>query len=217
MAVLPHSLDHHQRRSRRYLAKNFHAALLAVDKTVLFHRIERMPAPHFAPFAPDRFHHRFFSASLRRPALLIGGKPQITICDQNDGVRHGHILTPLFRSVYRRPQLCEWNHFRSVDSLIAGHKGNSWTRLVLHDQLAVIVIIYSKPVLHFKFFRVTIDLSNGRRLYSPARPFRNPCKHYYYSGHRIRPRLRPLGTVFRGHQRGKRNRLMAFFVMWVLV
>src|SRR5438445_12069650 len=70
---------------------------------------------------------------------------------------------------------------------------------------AVITIIYNGPVLHFKFFRVTMDLSNGRRLHSSARPFRNPCKHYYYSGHRIRPRLRPLGSVFRGDQRGKES------------
>jgi hypothetical protein len=26
---------------------------------------------------------------------------------------------------------------------------------------AVIIIIYNQPVLHFKFFRVTMDLSNG--------------------------------------------------------
>ena len=72
MAVLPDRLHHHQRRIRRQLAEDFHAVLLAVDESVLLHRVAGMPAAYVAAFAADGVHHSLFGLRLRRPALLVG-------------------------------------------------------------------------------------------------------------------------------------------------
>src|SRR5713101_6304166 len=51
-----------------------------------------MPAPHFTPFTPDGIHDSFFGASLRGPALLIRGKAQIAVGNQDYRFWHGDIL-----------------------------------------------------------------------------------------------------------------------------
>ena len=97
MAVLPHRFDDDQWGRSRNIAKYFHPALLAVDKTMLPGRIIRMPAPDFAALAANRFHDGLFGALLRGPAFLIGGKTQISIGDKDDRLGHAHILPSTFR------------------------------------------------------------------------------------------------------------------------
>src|SRR5437867_11732674 len=92
MAVLPDSLDDNQRRIRRNTAEDLHAPLLAVDEAMLFGGIARMPAPDLDAFGANGGHDRLLGAGLRRPALLVRGKPQIAAGDHDHSIGHSHIL-----------------------------------------------------------------------------------------------------------------------------
>src|SRR5262245_883193 len=92
MAVLPDSLHHHQRRIKRDLTEDIHAAFLAVDEAMLFDRIKRMPSAHLTALGADGGHHDLFSPGLRRPALLIGRESQITIGYNIHSFEHIDIL-----------------------------------------------------------------------------------------------------------------------------
>ena len=59
---------------------------------MLLDGIVGVAAPNLEALAADRGHDGLFGARLRRPALLVGGEPQIAVGDQDDGFGHLHIL-----------------------------------------------------------------------------------------------------------------------------
>src|SRR6185437_15964410 len=94
MAILPDGLDDDQGRRGWNLAEHFHAALLAIDKAVLFGWIERVAALCFRAETADGGGDGLFGAFLRGPAFLIGREPQISARDENNGFCHcTHILS----------------------------------------------------------------------------------------------------------------------------
>src|ERR1700757_2158487 len=82
MAVLPHRFDNYDRRLGRNLAEHFDAVTLAVNKTVLLERIERMSPANATTMCPHSVHHRLFDAALGGPASLVGGEPQVATCHE---------------------------------------------------------------------------------------------------------------------------------------
>ncbi len=92
MAVLPDSLDHHQRRVGRDGAEDLHAAFLAIDEAVTLGGIASVAAADFAAQLPDSRHDGFFGARLCRPAFLVGGQAQISVRNQDDRIWHDHIF-----------------------------------------------------------------------------------------------------------------------------
>ena len=81
MAVLPHRLDDYQRRAGRDAAKYFHSNFLAIDETMTLGGIVGVAALHVAAQPSDGSRDRLLGARLGRPALLVGGEAQISICD----------------------------------------------------------------------------------------------------------------------------------------
>jgi hypothetical protein len=66
--------------------------------------------------------------------------------------------------------------------------------------LAPINICNADPLLHFPNDSHKLNLSDVERISNPItapwhRPTPTPCNQHYYFGHRIRPRVRPLGRV----------------------
>src|SRR3954452_6169792 len=82
VTVLPHALSHYKRSIWIQFAEHLHAHLLRVNKTVLLLSIERMRADYLPTFSFEGFRENSFHPGLFRPALLIGGEPQIAIRHQ---------------------------------------------------------------------------------------------------------------------------------------
>ena len=100
MAILPHRLDHHQRRIGRDAAEHFHSALLAIDEAVTFGGIAGVTAFDRAAQTANGAHDGFLGARLGRPASLVGGQAQIAVCDYDDRIWHDHILASCTPGVY---------------------------------------------------------------------------------------------------------------------
>jgi len=81
MAVLPHRLDDHQRRAGRDAAKYVHTDFLAIDEAMTLGGIVGVAALDVATQLPDGSRDSLFGARLGRPALLVGGKAQISACN----------------------------------------------------------------------------------------------------------------------------------------
>src|SRR5260370_2923624 len=92
MTILPHRFDNNERRRARDIAEDLHAILLAVDEAVLLRGIERMTALLLAARAANGVRDGRFDALLRGPTFLIGGEPQIPVCDENDSIGHLSLL-----------------------------------------------------------------------------------------------------------------------------
>jgi hypothetical protein len=88
VAILPDGFDHHQRSLARDFPEDLHAALLAVNETVLFGGVEGMAAAHLAAGGADRGHDGLLGAILGGPASLVGGETQVAIGDKDDGLLH---------------------------------------------------------------------------------------------------------------------------------
>src|SRR5262252_4021405 len=100
MAVLPDRFHHHQRRVRRNAAKYLHPMLLAVNESMAFLGVARMPAADVAALPANGVHYGLFCPGLRRPTTLVGRQAQIPIGDQDYGLRHEHIFAPRTPKVY---------------------------------------------------------------------------------------------------------------------
>jgi hypothetical protein len=81
MAVLPHRLDYDKGGMRRDGAKDFHAALLAIDEAVAFGGIASVASFHHMTEPADGLHNGLFDAGLGRPTLPVGGEPQVATGD----------------------------------------------------------------------------------------------------------------------------------------
>ena len=92
MTVLPDRFDDDEGRIRRNRAEDLHAALLTIDKAVLFCGIAGMASPSLKSFGANGGHDGLFGARLGGPASLIGSQSQIAVSDQDDGFGHFHIL-----------------------------------------------------------------------------------------------------------------------------
>ena len=86
MRILPHRLGDDERRIGIHVAENFEAELLRINEAVLRFRIERMRAHDADTLGGERVGEQLFHRSLRRPADLICGEPQIATGDQLHGV-----------------------------------------------------------------------------------------------------------------------------------
>jgi len=98
-------------------------------------------------------------------------------------------------------QSLERTHFGTANPMKTNMPWRKRTHFFIRlaAQNALISICYGNPLLHFPNYCLTLNLSDVECISNPIPAIRHrptPCNHYYYySGHRIRPRLRPLGRV----------------------
>jgi hypothetical protein len=78
VAVLPDGLGHNQRGVRVEVAEHPHAHFLGVNEAMLLLFIEGVRAHDLPAFGSQSLDEHGFHLRLLRPALLVGGKPQIT-------------------------------------------------------------------------------------------------------------------------------------------
>src|SRR5438093_5243503 len=79
MAVLPDTLDNHQRRIGIELAENLQTHLLRIDKPVPLGFVVGMRPRDDAALRLQRSLHEGLHARLLRPASLVGRRPQIAV------------------------------------------------------------------------------------------------------------------------------------------
>src|SRR4051794_14463738 len=88
VGVLPDGFHNDKRSVGRNSPKHFHSALLTVNETVAFFRVELMPANHFTAAIANRGYDRTLGALLCGPAHAIRGQAQIAVRNKIDGNCH---------------------------------------------------------------------------------------------------------------------------------
>ena len=95
LAVLPHRLDHEQRRVIRNAAKGLYAALLAINKSVQLGGVVLMAATYLVATRPNGLGDCILDFHLHGPALLIGGEPQVAVRHEIYSFLHRTLLNTL--------------------------------------------------------------------------------------------------------------------------